>query len=105
MRLARDRVWDPHCLGHALEVAGLGKHLPVQNPTDPLKAPLSAGEDGESIKPTLTYLHKNGIGGILDYAAESDVDSEGGAASRQVRTRRANSVCAVLNDRLFVQRS
>ena len=32
----------------------------------------------------MSYLHKNGIGGILDYAAESDTDAEGGPASRQV---------------------
>ena len=36
----------------------------------------SAGEDGETIRPTLSYLAANGIGGILDYAAESDVDAE-----------------------------
>ena len=46
-------------------------------------APLLAGEDGETIKPTLSYLASNGIGGILDYAAENDVDAEGGPASRQ----------------------
>lgn len=51
--------------------------------------PFPAGEDGESIKPTMSYLHKNGIGGILDYAAENDVDAEGGPASRQVRTGHA----------------
>ncbi len=34
------------------------------------------GEDGETIRPTLSYLAANGIGGILDYAAESDVDAE-----------------------------
>ena len=42
-----------------------------------------AGETGEDIKPTLHYLYKNGIGGILDYAAEDDVQSEGGPASRE----------------------
>ena len=41
------------------------------------------GETGEDIKPTLHYLYKNGIGGILDYAAEDDVQSEGGPASRE----------------------
>lgn len=42
-----------------------------------------AGETGGDIKPTLHYLYKNGIGGILDYAAEDDVQSEGGPASRE----------------------
>jgi hypothetical protein len=41
------------------------------------------GETGDDIKPTLHYLYKNGIGGILDYAAEDDVQSEGGPASRE----------------------
>lgn len=42
-----------------------------------------AGEDGEEIKPTLHELYENGIGGILDYAAEDDVESESGPASRE----------------------
>mmetsp|Transcript_5093 Transcript_5093/g.14616 ORF Transcript_5093/g.14616 Transcript_5093/m.14616 type:complete len:636 (-) Transcript_5093:748-2655(-) len=42
------------------------------------------GEDQQDIKPTLHYLYKNGIGGILDYAAEDDVESEGGAHSREL---------------------
>jgi proline dehydrogenase len=42
-----------------------------------------AGESGDDIKPTLHYLYKNGIGGILDYAAEDDVQSEGGPVSRE----------------------
>ena len=37
---------------------------------------LLAGEDAETIRPTLSYLADNGIGGILDYAAESDVSAE-----------------------------
>lgn len=32
-----------------------------------------AGESAETIKPTVDYLQSNGIGSILDYAAESDV--------------------------------
>ncbi len=32
----------------------------------------------------MQYLFQNGIGGILDYAAEDDVESEGGAASREL---------------------
>ena len=39
-----------------------------------------AGEDERTIRPTLDKLHRNGIGAILDYAAEDD--SDGGAASR-----------------------
>eukprot|EP00546_Thalassionema_frauenfeldii_P010270 CAMPEP_0178907258 /NCGR_PEP_ID=MMETSP0786-20121207/7269_1 /TAXON_ID=186022 /ORGANISM="Thalassionema frauenfeldii, Strain CCMP 1798" /LENGTH=456 /DNA_ID=CAMNT_0020579033 /DNA_START=287 /DNA_END=1654 /DNA_ORIENTATION=- len=34
-----------------------------------------AGEDQQSIKPTLAALQKYGVGGILDYAAESDTDT------------------------------
>lgn len=34
-----------------------------------------AGEDGESIKPTIARLQRSGIGGILDYAAEADLAS------------------------------
>jgi proline dehydrogenase len=34
-----------------------------------------AGEDGESIKPTIRRLQDAGIGGILDYAAEADLES------------------------------
>ena len=33
-----------------------------------------AGEDANSIQPTVDYLQRNGIGSILDYAAESDVE-------------------------------
>ena len=32
-----------------------------------------AGEDAEAIKPSLTALRQLGVGGILDYAAESDL--------------------------------
>ena len=42
----------------------------------------SAGEDQEGIKPKIKMLHKNGIGGILDYAAEDDMDADEGPASR-----------------------
>ena len=38
------------------------------------------GEDEATIRPTLNKLHANGIGAILDYAAEDD--SGGSAASR-----------------------
>lgn len=34
-----------------------------------------AGEDEVGIKPTVDYLHSNGIGSILDYAAEADIGS------------------------------
>lgn len=43
---------------------------------------VSAGEDQEGIKPKIKMLHKNGIGGILDYAAEDDMDADEGPASR-----------------------
>lgn len=35
-----------------------------------------AGEDEKTIKPTVDYLHENGIGSILDYAAEADIGDE-----------------------------
>jgi len=38
-----------------------------------------AGEDAAAIAPVLTLLHERGVGGILDYAAEADLDS--GSAS------------------------
>ena len=31
------------------------------------------GEDGQTIKPTLAFLHRNGIGALVGYSAESDV--------------------------------
>lgn len=40
------------------------------------------GEDQEGIKPKINMLHKNGIGGILDYAAEDDMDDDEGVGSR-----------------------
>ena len=33
-----------------------------------------AGEDEKLIKPTVDYLQRNGVGSILDYAAEADVE-------------------------------
>ena len=41
-----------------------------------------AGEDQEGIKPKINMLHRNGIGGILDYAAEDDMGDDEGPASR-----------------------
>jgi proline dehydrogenase len=41
-----------------------------------------AGEDSDGIRPKLRMLHQNGIGSIMDYAAEDDVSSEAGPASR-----------------------
>ena len=35
-----------------------------------------AGEDETGIKPKVDYLHENGIGSILDYAAEADIASK-----------------------------
>ncbi|KAI9020605.1 proline dehydrogenase [Hyaloraphidium curvatum] len=35
-----------------------------------------AGEDVNSIRPTVQFLERNGIGSILDYAAESDLEEE-----------------------------
>ena len=44
--------------------------------------PKFAGEDQEGIKPKIQMLHRNGIGGILDYAAEDDMPDEEGPSSR-----------------------
>ena len=33
-----------------------------------------AGEDEETIRPTIAYLRRHGVGSILDYAAEADVE-------------------------------
>lgn len=41
-----------------------------------------AGEDGDSIQPTVARLHAHGIGSILDYAAEDDVTTSGPTRSR-----------------------
>ncbi|BDA48708.1 Proline dehydrogenase 1, mitochondrial [Coccomyxa sp. Obi] len=41
-----------------------------------------AGESQEDIKPRMAALYDAGIGGILDYAAEDDVDAADGPASR-----------------------
>jgi len=43
------------------------------------------GEDSESIKPVIASLDSQGIGSILDYAAESDIEAgEGAAAQNQL---------------------
>ena len=36
-----------------------------------------AGEDGESIRPKVNFLRSYNVGGILDYAAEADVEQAG----------------------------
>jgi hypothetical protein len=38
--------------------------------------------DQEDLRPTLDFLAQNGVGAILDYAAEDDVNAEDGPASR-----------------------
>jgi proline dehydrogenase len=35
-----------------------------------------AGEDEHNIRPTVDYLQRNGVGSILDYAAEADIDDD-----------------------------
>lgn len=47
-----------------------------------MRKELCAGEDQEGIKPKIKMLHNNGIGGILDYAAEDDMDNDDGQAAR-----------------------
>lgn len=42
-----------------------------------------AGPDAEGIRPTLRRLRAAGVGAVLDYAAEDDVGSSAGPASRQ----------------------
>jgi hypothetical protein len=44
-------------------------------PSAPHPLPLLLGEDGESIRPTVNRLRSQGIGSILDYAAEQDVQT------------------------------
>jgi proline dehydrogenase len=46
-----------------------------------------AGEDEESIRPTVKRLETGGVGSILDYAAESDVqeNAEGGEPTVQIK--------------------
>lgn len=41
-----------------------------------------AGENQKQLQPALQLLSKHGIGAILDYAAEDDVQAEDGPASR-----------------------
>jgi hypothetical protein len=43
---------------------------------------IGAGESQEDIRPRMSALFEAGIGGILDYAAEDDVDAKDGPASR-----------------------
>ena len=45
-----------------------------------------AGESTETIRPTIDGLHKNGIGSILDYAAENDTDDSAESANSDVQT-------------------
>ncbi|KAG7667511.1 hypothetical protein Ndes2526B_g07535 [Nannochloris sp. 'desiccata'] len=42
-----------------------------------------AGPDAAGIQPTLRRLRQAGVGAVLDYAAEDDVEAEEGPASRQ----------------------
>jgi proline dehydrogenase len=49
-----------------------------------------AGEDPETIRPTVKYLEQNGIGSILDYAAEADVEEKGESASTKADTKTKN---------------
>jgi proline dehydrogenase len=45
-----------------------------------------AGKDALDIRPTLHRLQQAGVGAVLDYAAEDDVEAEEGPASRQQPT-------------------
>ena len=45
-------------------------------------SPLCAAETAAKLKPSLDLLKRHGIGAILDYAAEDDVKTEDGPASR-----------------------
>jgi proline dehydrogenase len=53
-----------------------------------------AGEDATSIQPRIDYLNGFGIGGILDYAAEADIEEDdgGGAAEENVDSNTASSI-------------
>lgn len=54
-----------------------------------------AGEDAETIKPTVDYLKMHGIGSILDYAAEADITAtegeEGGAGDASSKSLKQSS--------------
>lgn len=43
---------------------------------------LCSGEDQDGIKPKIKLLYKNGIGGILDYAAEDDMNADDGPGAK-----------------------
>jgi proline dehydrogenase len=59
-----------------------------------------AGEDEVTIHPTVKYLEKNGIGSILDYAAESDVVNPTEAATPLTAASKENVVqCRVYDYR------
>jgi len=49
-----------------------------------------AGEDEKLIKPTVDYLQRNGIGSILDYAAEADVEET--PANEPVKNNQKNEL-------------
>ena len=49
-----------------------------------------AGEDQKSVQPTLQWLHSNGVGGILDYAAEDDTKPDP-AKEREQKSLAQNS--------------
>lgn len=59
-----------------------GIHPPLYAHVRLSQASPPTGEDQEGIKPKIKMLHRNGIGGILDYAAEDDMDADEGPASR-----------------------
>ncbi len=49
-----------------------------------------AGEDEKLIKPTVDYLQRNGVGSILDYAAEADVEEA--PANETVKNNQKNEL-------------
>jgi proline dehydrogenase len=61
------------------KIFGKGMMARVMRPT--FFGHFCAGEDNESIKPCLSKLYSQGIGGILDYAAEHDIPQSGTAST------------------------
>ena len=58
--------------------------------------PVATGESATDIHPVLSKLRKAGVGGILDYAAESDLPS---AQHRQISRPHASAVAEAELDR------
>ena len=89
----------------AAETAAIGSNVaasPHSPRSEQSKLALFAatGEDGDTIQPTLAYLHRNGIGGIVGYSAESDVTA---GKRLQADNMSGPSLCAGAGDDIVRQ--